>query len=130
MLIGMANMIIEVDARHIAELLERFPRVRAFPPPGEVQSLVEITIDDQQSDSGLSQFVRRCIGTTLRFEDHQRAGGIVYLGYPDGSLRELVVDTQAEESVELPRPATRPSPGIMRSVGRRASRRWGRDDHV
>lgn len=72
----------------------------------------------------LDNFVRQCIGTFRMLEAHQRDRGTLFLGYADGSVREMRV-IESGNPWERIDEASRPSPGVA-SGWRRRLRWWQR----
>jgi hypothetical protein len=72
----------------------------------------------------LGNFVRQCIGTFRMLEAHQRGGGALFLGYADGSVREMRV-IETGNPWELIGEASRHSPEVSSGWWRRLQR-WRR----
>jgi hypothetical protein len=119
----MSVMIINIGEQHREELQQMFRG--AILTVGLANDEWEDLITDgllHDRSRELDDFVRRCIGTFRRLEAHEAAGGVLYLGYPDGSLRQMTVDGATSTGEEIPKASHPLSPEMKRTVRRRSGR--------
>jgi hypothetical protein len=117
------TMLLHIPQHHLEYIRSRFefesPLAVLRKPDGQEETL------DAYMDSSheFDRFVRRCIGTMDELEELQRSGGVVLVGYPDGSYREITIDA-THDGQTLPRVG-----GATTRGNPRATQRWKRANH-
>lgn len=91
------------------------PDPNRAPPPALPPPIPPV----QQKENSLDAFVRRCLGTVLDLEQLQTDKGALVVVYPDGSYRQVTINTEADGS-HLPKVIERV--GTFRNLRRNGSR--------
>lgn len=114
-------MFVTLEQAHLTQLSQRFPEGRVAPLRTLVDSTPTLAAEAGILDpaGGLDQFVQRCIGTVLELEEHQERGGAVLLAYPDGTYREMHIDS-SRHGGPLPTATSPLSAGLRRRIRRGA----------
>jgi hypothetical protein len=107
MLCGMPRLLYHVDDAHLQYLNARFEFLRQVGVPPAEETTVVIRERDEEATyadrSGqLDAFTQQSIGTMFEPEAHQNSGGVVVLGYPDGTYREIRID-MTRDGYSMPR---------------------------
>lgn len=118
----MPHFLLSMDDQQTGEFLGSTPNSSRFVDSTSLQESMEghdINAVFYDPSGRQDSYVRRCIGTAQRLEEHVRNGGNVFLAYPDGSFRAIRIDTKsAQTGHEIPPP----SPAMSSEARRRLKR--------
>jgi hypothetical protein len=100
----MRSLLFQLEDSHIEYLESRLGFRFNIPElqPWQLDEYEEYEAIFTDSSGQFDAFVRRCIGTMSELEEHQNSGGTLLIGYPDGTYRELRIDSRHDGQV-LPR---------------------------